>query len=341
MCSTRSASKPLVAPDGGVYYEIRRDDLAGQPQCSITVPASEIIHDTMVPVSSARRRLADVRVRLVAMQGLKIQENATNFFANGVEPGRHADWRPARSSERARRSSGCWDEYTGANVGNALIRRRRPEVRSVQRQRGRCAADRTVEVDGRAGVRLLPRPGGADRISPRRPTRTIEPLVQQYYAQCLQCADRRARDVADDGLGLGPTFGNTLRHRVDIDDLHLDGHGDADRSGDRCGIARGVLSPNEARPEGTSASARSRAATRPTCSSRCSAWRRSPKRDADEPFSKPAPCRAAGGHLTDDDEVERARAGAAVRRTWRPSHDRGPGVSRRSPSAAIDTRGRP
>src|SRR5688572_8677291 len=39
---------PLVAPDGSVYYELKRDDLSNLPAETVTVPASEIIHDTMV-----------------------------------------------------------------------------------------------------------------------------------------------------------------------------------------------------------------------------------------------------------------------------------------------------
>jgi HK97 family phage portal protein len=35
----------LVAPDGSVYYQLKRDDLAGIPERAVTVPASEIIQD--------------------------------------------------------------------------------------------------------------------------------------------------------------------------------------------------------------------------------------------------------------------------------------------------------
>lgn len=41
---------PLVAPDGAVYYDLKRDDLSTQPQDQVTVPASEIIHDVMTPL---------------------------------------------------------------------------------------------------------------------------------------------------------------------------------------------------------------------------------------------------------------------------------------------------
>ena len=39
--------KPLVAPDGSVYYELQTNDLAGMPTTTapLVVPAREIIHD--------------------------------------------------------------------------------------------------------------------------------------------------------------------------------------------------------------------------------------------------------------------------------------------------------
>jgi phage portal protein BeeE len=42
-------TKPLVAPDGSVYYQLSKDNLAGVED-AVTVPASEIIHDTMTPL---------------------------------------------------------------------------------------------------------------------------------------------------------------------------------------------------------------------------------------------------------------------------------------------------
>ena len=41
---------PLVSPDGGVYYQLGRDDLSGLDPIGITVPASEIMHDMMCPI---------------------------------------------------------------------------------------------------------------------------------------------------------------------------------------------------------------------------------------------------------------------------------------------------
>ena len=92
-CSTRRV-KPLVAPDGGIYYELRRDDLSGElaglsrdsPSCR-----RAIIHDTMIsPVPSARRRLADLRLRPAAMAGPGDSKQLDPVFTNGSWPERLA-----------------------------------------------------------------------------------------------------------------------------------------------------------------------------------------------------------------------------------------------------------
>jgi phage portal protein BeeE len=56
--------RPMVAPDGSVFYNLSRDTLSGVTDAQVAVPASEIIHDrwnTYVP--PAGRPVADLRLR--------------------------------------------------------------------------------------------------------------------------------------------------------------------------------------------------------------------------------------------------------------------------------------
>lgn len=77
---------PLVAPDGGVYYQLSDDYLSGVSQ-QITVPASEIIHDRPItlwhPLIGVSPIYACARS---AMQGLRIQSNSSKFFENMSRP---------------------------------------------------------------------------------------------------------------------------------------------------------------------------------------------------------------------------------------------------------------
>ena len=83
--------KPLVAPDGGIYYELRRDDLSGDLAGlnveSIIVPAREIIHDTMICLFHPLVGVSPIfACGLAARQGLAIQNSSSAFFTNGSRP---------------------------------------------------------------------------------------------------------------------------------------------------------------------------------------------------------------------------------------------------------------
>jgi HK97 family phage portal protein len=85
----------LVAPDGAVYYQIQRNDLAGMtPDASLTplsdgivVPAREVIHDLMVPLFHPLVGVSPIYACAVAaLSGLAMQDNSAAFFANGSQP---------------------------------------------------------------------------------------------------------------------------------------------------------------------------------------------------------------------------------------------------------------
>src|SRR5262245_44416511 len=76
--------RPLVTIDGAVYYELSRDDLAGQTQDRVIVPASEVFHDTMVPLFHPLVGVTPLYAcGLAASQGLAIQSASTSVFQNG------------------------------------------------------------------------------------------------------------------------------------------------------------------------------------------------------------------------------------------------------------------
>src|SRR5215813_8029451 len=80
---------PLVATDGSVFYQLRRDDLSGLRQNEmVTVPAREIIHDTMVTLFHPLVGVSPIYAcGQAAVQGLAIQSNSTKFFSNSSTPG--------------------------------------------------------------------------------------------------------------------------------------------------------------------------------------------------------------------------------------------------------------
>ena len=84
---------PLIAPDGAIYYELQRHELAGltveqSGTDRFVVPAREIIHDLMVPLFHPLVGVSPVYAcATAALQALSIQDNSSAFFANGSQPG--------------------------------------------------------------------------------------------------------------------------------------------------------------------------------------------------------------------------------------------------------------
>jgi HK97 family phage portal protein len=77
--------KPLIAPDGSVFYELKMDNLAQQPQENIIVPAREIFHDHFNELFHPLVGISPLYAAgIPAMLGLKISKSSTNFFGNGA-----------------------------------------------------------------------------------------------------------------------------------------------------------------------------------------------------------------------------------------------------------------
>lgn len=78
--------KPLVDPNGNIFYQVRRDrlfDLADD----VVIPASEIMHDRFNCFYHPLVGLSPITAcALSASQGISIQRNAQAFFANASRP---------------------------------------------------------------------------------------------------------------------------------------------------------------------------------------------------------------------------------------------------------------
>ena len=80
---------PLITPDGAIYYRLSSDHLAGLSDAAadVTVPANEIIHDRF---NCLFHQLIGISPLYAAggpaLQGTKIQDSSTQFFANHQRP---------------------------------------------------------------------------------------------------------------------------------------------------------------------------------------------------------------------------------------------------------------
>jgi HK97 family phage portal protein len=247
---------PLVASDGSVFYQLAGDDLAGLTEAAlvdtttgkarntIAVPAREIIHDLMVALYHPLIGVSPIYAcGLAAMQGLKIQANSAAFFANGSKPGGVLTAPGAISDETAGRLKEYWEtNFSGQNAGRVAVlgdglKYEAMTVNPVD-------ADMVNQLKWTASTvcSCFHVPPYMVNIGDAPPYANAEPLLQQYFSQCLQSLITNFETCLDEGLetprGIGTQF--------DIDDLIWMDTATKTKAANE-GIGGGALAPDEAR----------------------------------------------------------------------------------------------
>lgn len=116
--------RPLVAPNGEVFYELKTDQLSGLPKSeSVFVPAREIIHDRINPLYHPLVGISPISAcGRSALQGLRIQGNSSSFFLNGSNPGGVLTAPLHISDDTALRVKTYWEtEFSGDNAGKVAV----------------------------------------------------------------------------------------------------------------------------------------------------------------------------------------------------------------------------
>jgi HK97 family phage portal protein len=242
---------PLVAEDGAVYYELRRDNLsgvttpAGIPADTLTVPASEIMHDPMVCLFHPLIGVSPLYAcGLSALQGLTMQQTSSNFFAAGAAPGGVLTAPGHIGDDTALRLKDYFErEFTGENAGRIAVV---GDGLKYEPMTVNAADSKLIEQLNWTAETICTCyhvPPYMVGIGPHPPYQNSEPLLQQYYSQCLQSLINSFETVLDEGLGL---TGSNLGTEFDPDDLiWLDTATRTKAAAD--GIGSGALAPNEAR----------------------------------------------------------------------------------------------
>ena len=236
--------RPLVAPDGSVFYELNRDDLSGLQDDRLVVPAGELIHDVYFAPYHPLCGVSPISAcGLAATQGLSIQRQSTQFFDRGATPAGILTAPGHINDDTARRLKEHWEaNYTGENAGRTA-----------------------VLGDGIQYVPMIVSPHDAQLIDQLKwtaetvcsafhvpahmvgvgepPTyNNIEALNQQYYSQCLQSLIENIELLLDEGLELPKPYGTEF----DLDDLlRMDTATKVKAASDAVGS--GTVAPNEAR----------------------------------------------------------------------------------------------
>lgn len=213
--------KVLVAPDGSVYYQLSKDNLSGIEAENITVPASEIIHDVMVPLYHPLCGVSPLTAcGIAAVQGLNIQTASSQFFRNGSQPSGILTAPATIDDTTAARIKKHWeDNYSGDNIGKVAVlgdglKFEQMAVKAVDAQ---LIEQLKWSAETVCSTFHVP----AYKVGVGQPPayNNIEALERQYYAQCLQKLFECIEICLDEGLGLTSVEGKTYGVEFDLDDL--------------------------------------------------------------------------------------------------------------------------
>ena len=236
--------QPLVSSDGGVYYQLNTDALAGIPDQSVTVPASEIIHDRMNclfhPLVGTSPLFA---CALAARQGLAIQNDSAAFFENGAQPGGILVAPGAISDETAKRLKDKWEEnFSGTNRGRLAVLGDGLTYQPLTMSAVDAELIDQLKMTSEIVCSVFHVPGYMVGVGTAPTYNNIEALAQNYYSQCLQSLIESFELCMDEGLALPPQY----RTELDLDGLlRMDTNTMMTTLAD--GVKGGIVAPNEAR----------------------------------------------------------------------------------------------
>jgi HK97 family phage portal protein len=250
-------TRVLIAPDGSIYYQLSTNWLAGiqtsaggvdtteVTRGAVVVPASEIIHDVMVPLYHPLLGVSPITAcGLAATQGLNIQNNSTVFFQNGSRPSGILTAPGVISDDTAKRLKEHWEQnYTGVNSGKVAVLGDGLKYEGMTVNAVDSALIDQLKWTSETVCSVFHVPPYMVGASPPPKYNNVEALNSQYYSQCLQTLMEAIEGLLDDGLGLGALGYGT---EFDLSDLlKMDTATQYKTYGD--GVKNGILAPNEAR----------------------------------------------------------------------------------------------
>lgn len=234
-CLHPGCVKPLVSEDGGVYYELVRDDLSGIHESTIgelirrygriAIPASEIIHDRMNTLWHPLVGVSPLYAcGTTATMGSAIQSAATKFFQNKSLPGGMLTAPGEISDETAARLKENFEtNFSGDNVGRMLVVGDGLEFKafSVDAEKSQQFEQLNFAVEDVARAFRYP----LWKLGGKMPPYTKPEQAQtMYYTDCLQVHIEAIELCLDNGLelplGMGTEFDLDGLMRMDTEALY-------------------------------------------------------------------------------------------------------------------------
>lgn len=240
-------AKPLVSPDGQVFYELSTDNLAGIDETKVIVPAREIIHDVMSPLFHPLCGISPiVACAVAAAQGLAIQNNSKRLFENSSRPGGILTAPGMIPDDTAKRLKEHWDNnYSGENAGKTAVLGDGLKFESMAVRAIDAQLIEQLKWTAETVCTCFHVPPYMIGVGDMPNYNNIEALNLKYYQQALQQPIECIEALLDEGLGLNLTPGRTLGTEFDLDDLlRMD---TATKVKTAVEGLKGIFTPNEAR----------------------------------------------------------------------------------------------
>jgi HK97 family phage portal protein len=246
-----------------------------------------------------------------ALQGISISNKSQMFFSNGSNPSGFLTAPGAISQDTANRLKTYFEtNFYGDNIGKVAVGGDGLKYEPFSMSAVDSQLIEQLHWTAETVCSCFHVPPYMVGIGAPPPYANIEPLLQQYFAQAIQTLMVSMETCLDEGLGLGPQFGNTYGVEFNIDDLiWMDTATRTKAAGDS--VSSGVLSPNESRKkyhgygpvEGGDS---------PMMQQQNFSLQALAERDATDPFPKDPPAAAAPPRREDDTD-EKALAKSALR----------------------------
>jgi len=206
---------PLLAPDGAVYYQLELDPLNGLTPARFydasrpALPASELIHDPMVPLFHPLCGVSPLYAcGLAALQGLKIQEGSTSFFANGSQPSGVITHPLKLTPAAAKEIVDNWQAgHSGVNAGKVGILDAGMKYEATTQSAADAQLIEQLNWSDETICGCFHVPIPLIDTSKATPATTPEQTTQQFYSQCLQAHMTAIELALDDGLALASPYG--------------------------------------------------------------------------------------------------------------------------------------
>jgi HK97 family phage portal protein len=201
--------KPLVTPDGSVYYELQPDNMAGLQGDTLVVPASEIIHDRFNCLFHPLVGVSPVYANgLASTQGLSIQNNSATFFGNGSRPGGILTAPGRIDPDNAKRLKEYWDSnYTGANAGKIAVLGDGLKYEGLATTAVDAQLIEQLKWTAEVVCSTFHVPPYKIGVGALPSYNNVQSLNVEYYSQCLQVLIEAIEVCMDEGLATGDKLG--------------------------------------------------------------------------------------------------------------------------------------